>query len=65
MIKSSTIRQISEYTPISTELEKALDAIQNSCGYKVLNVYETQVLEIPRLTKQGFIILYDDGKDVV
>ena len=59
MIKSEIIRQTSEYTPVSTELEKALDAIQSSWGYKVLSVFETKVNAIPRMTEQAFIILYE------
>ena len=59
MIKSEIIRQTSEYTPVSTELKKALDAIQSSWGYKVIDVYETQVHNIPRMSSQGFIILYE------
>ena len=59
MIKSEIIRQTSEYTPVSTELEKALEAIQSAREYKVLNVFETKVNAIPRMTEQAFIILYE------
>ena len=64
MIKSHMVQKVS-ITPAAKELEKWLDIIQTKWHYKVLNVFETEGYNIPNGSKQGFVILYDDGKPIV
>ena len=59
MINSTTVRQVTSYTPVSSELEEKLDILQKN-GYHIINVIETKVNKIPGCSDQGFIILYSD-----
>lgn len=59
MINSTTVEQVTSYTPVSSELEKRLDNLQKN-GYHIINVIETKVNKMPGCSDQGFIILYDD-----
>ena len=60
MINSTTVRQVTSYTPVSSELVEKLDILQKQ-GYHIINVIETKVNKIPDCSDQGFIILYADG----
>lgn len=59
MIETYIIEQTVSYRPVAHELEDKLKLIQETWGYKVINVFETRLNERPLGTNQGFIILYE------
>jgi len=62
MIETQIVRQIESYMPVAELLERELIRIQ-SRGHKVLNVIETKGNNIPGLSNQNFMILYDTGSE--
>ena len=65
MIQTMLVEQHVSYEPVAHVLSEKLDLIQNIWCYKIISITETKVCKSPRCSDQGFIILYDDGKDVV
>lgn len=59
MIETYIVEQITSYRPVATELQDKLKLIQETWGYKVVNIFETTLNERPYGTNQGFIILYE------
>lgn len=59
MIETYIVEQTTSYRPVANELQDKLKLIQETWGYKVINVFETTLNERPCGTNQGFIILYE------
>jgi DNA-binding MurR/RpiR family transcriptional regulator len=58
MILSTTVRQEVSYRTVGDELQEELERLHR-LGYKVINVTETKVSPLPRMSSQGFIIVYE------
>jgi len=58
MIISKTVRQEVSYRDVGDELNDELERLQR-LGYKIISVTETKVSPLPRMSNQGFIILYE------
>ena len=58
MIASTTVRQETSYRTVGDELNEELKRLQR-LGYKIISVTETKVSPLPRMSDQGFIVLYE------
>jgi hypothetical protein len=58
MILSTTVRQEVSYRTVGDELDEELERLQR-LGYKIINVTGTKVNPLPKMSNQGFIILYE------
>ena len=58
MILSTTVRQEVSYRPVGYELNDKLERLQR-LGYKIISVTETKISPLPRMSNQGFIVLYE------
>lgn len=58
MIASTVVRQIVSYRPVGYELGDELKRLQRM-RYRIIDVIETEVGSTPKLSNQGFIILYE------